>query len=714
MKKFILTIITISLAAVTLLAQSPLGFNYQAVIRDASGEILTNQTAGLKISILEDSITGETVYTETFNPETNEFGLVNVIIGNGDPVSGNFSNINWSTADYYLKVELDATGGTDYNEMGTTQLLSVPYANYAFSGNPGESAYDIWLSLGNEGTEEDFINSLTGPSGTSSWEDGDSLVTTSKRVGVGTTTPTGMLEVVSDGKNKEDEPLFEVKNSKGETVFAVYENSVKVYVDEDDSAAKSIGGFAVSGRTSTKEINDILVVTPEKTQVYFNDTANKSLGGFAVSGRTSSKGINDILNITNDQTTIYVNDNNAKSLGGFAVSGRTSTKGDADIFRVSTDLTQVFVGESSSKTLGGFAVSGRTSTKADGTYDVLTVRPERTDVYIKPDGSKIFPAGFNIFGLDNNLQSNELFSVSQAGTLINTELDIAPKLTTTESTNVTQVSAVAGGNITNDGGSEILERGIVYTTSGTPNLDMDFESMDPLVGGIVRNADGGLGAYTDTIPAAGNLQPGTTYFYRAYAINAETLTGYGETKQFTTDEPSMLTFTVWDINELQIDTATITLYPFGDIANPIQNPEGDYVFYVADGTHTFSVEATGYENIEMEEVSVLGETYRDVYLSPAVPKYTVIFEVTRNDGSIAEGFEVSLYNPGGYDNLQTTDATGIATFLEVPEGESYDVYIDKEGDSEYHSGIYSISNQSPYYDAASGDIIIPVQLSLSK
>lgn len=646
MKKVVLLIITVSLAMATVFAQNPMGFNYQAIIRNASGEVIANQTVGLKISILEGSITGEPAYSETFTPQTNQFGLVNLKISSGQPVSGNFTDINWSAADFYLKVELDLSGGSNYQEMGTTQLLSVPYANYAFS------------------------------SGSKSWEEIDNNVTTSKKVGIGTSTPIGMLEVVSDGTNNIDDPLFEVKNSQGETVFAVYENSVKIFVDEENEN-KSLGGFAVSGRTGSKEIKDIFVVTPEETHVYIDESQGKSLGGFAVSGRTSSKV-------------------------------------DANILRVTTDLTQVFINESSSKTLGGFAVSGRTSTKSDETYNVLTVRPERTDIYIKPDENKFFPDGFTISGLDTNYQANELFSVSQAGTLINTELAVAPKLTTSDAFNITQVSAEVGGSIIDNADSEIIERGIVYTTSGTPSLNIDFGNLDPSIGGIVSDSESDTGSFTINIPALGYLNPGTTYYYRAYAINNETLTGYGDIKQFTTAYPSMLTFLVFDTNEILIGSeATITLFPFGDITSPIQNQAGDSIFYVADGLHNFTIEAPGFEIIEMQEVSVSGETYWDVYLQPELPKYTVIFEVERSDSSPAEGFDVSMYGPI-FDNIQVTNASGIATFTEVPESQSYDVNIYKDGDLEYHMNQYDISEGSPYYDSGSGNIIIPVQLTLSK
>ncbi|MFO7863476.1 MAG: hypothetical protein R6U85_05715, partial [Salinivirgaceae bacterium] len=178
-------------------AQAPLGFNYQAALRNAEGEPIVNQTVGLRIGIVQESVSGTVVYSEEHQAETNAFGLVNLMIGTGDVQSGVFADIDWSQANYFIKIELDAENNGNYVTMGVSQLLSVPFANYAFSGNAGKSAYEVWLSLDNSGTEEDFINSLTGPSGTSSWTDGEEAVTTTKNVGIGTANPTSSLQIMA-------------------------------------------------------------------------------------------------------------------------------------------------------------------------------------------------------------------------------------------------------------------------------------------------------------------------------------------------------------------------------------------------------------------------------------------------------------------------------------------------------------------------------------
>ena len=183
MKKLILLLVAIATISLSSFGQAPEGFKYQAVIRDAGNTILNNQAVGMRMTIQQGSIGGTTVYQETFSPTTNAYGLVNLEIGSGTVVSGDFTTIDWANGPYFIETAVDVTGGTSYTEMGTSQLMSVPYALYAKTsgsstpgpqgpqgvqgpaGNDGQSAYEVWLGLGNIGTEADFINSLTGPQG---------------------------------------------------------------------------------------------------------------------------------------------------------------------------------------------------------------------------------------------------------------------------------------------------------------------------------------------------------------------------------------------------------------------------------------------------------------------------------------------------------------------------------------------------------------------
>ena len=112
-------------------AQSPESVKYQAVIRDGAGAILTNQTVGLRMTILQGSSTGAIVYQETFTQTSNAVGLVNLAIGQGTVASGSFSGIDWSAGPYYVETAMDVSGGTSYSLMGTSQLLSVPYSLHA-------------------------------------------------------------------------------------------------------------------------------------------------------------------------------------------------------------------------------------------------------------------------------------------------------------------------------------------------------------------------------------------------------------------------------------------------------------------------------------------------------------------------------------------------------------------------------------------------------
>jgi hypothetical protein len=112
-------------------AQTPNLISYQAVIRNASGALVSGKTVKARISILKDSANGTAVYTETHQVKTNTNGLMTLQIGGGTVVSGNFNTIDWGKTNYFTKQEIDPDGGTNYTLIGVSQMLSVPYALHA-------------------------------------------------------------------------------------------------------------------------------------------------------------------------------------------------------------------------------------------------------------------------------------------------------------------------------------------------------------------------------------------------------------------------------------------------------------------------------------------------------------------------------------------------------------------------------------------------------
>jgi len=112
-------------------AQSPEAFKYQAVARDAGGLVIDNQSVSFRISVLQSSVSGTNVYSETHTAMTNSFGLVNLDVGNGTIVSGDFASVNWGEDQHFLQIEMDANGGSNFQLMGTSQMMSVPYALHA-------------------------------------------------------------------------------------------------------------------------------------------------------------------------------------------------------------------------------------------------------------------------------------------------------------------------------------------------------------------------------------------------------------------------------------------------------------------------------------------------------------------------------------------------------------------------------------------------------
>lgn len=137
---------------VVMIGQAPASFKYQAVLRDARGNIKANTSTNIIISILSGSATGTVVYSETHSVSTDGYGLVNLEIGNGTATTGNMTAINWNTGIYFIKTTVDGI------DMGTSQLLSVPYSLYATTAGNGISTADATKLAGISAGAEVNVN----------------------------------------------------------------------------------------------------------------------------------------------------------------------------------------------------------------------------------------------------------------------------------------------------------------------------------------------------------------------------------------------------------------------------------------------------------------------------------------------------------------------------------------------------------------------------
>ncbi|MEQ8424351.1 MAG: hypothetical protein RIA63_06555, partial [Cyclobacteriaceae bacterium] len=255
MNKSLLKIVVLLLAVQTIcFSQSPNAFKYQAIVRSGNGLLLSNQAVSLRISILKTSVGGEIVYSETHSVTTTETGAVNLEIGKGIIVFGDFSAILWGNDSHFVKVEMDKNGGTAFEPIGISQLLSVPYSLY--SQRSGDDDWDnvnngITYLGGNVGIGKSVPNFKLDVNGTinatsliisgsplspAPWIGNSSMVYfNSGNVGIGTSTPTTKLEI--NGNN--DLNLLNLRNQNNSL-------GINAYVSSDTD----FHGSALIGRRS--------------------------------------------------------------------------------------------------------------------------------------------------------------------------------------------------------------------------------------------------------------------------------------------------------------------------------------------------------------------------------------------------------------------------------------------------------------------------------
>ena len=331
--KLLLSFLLITSYCLLCTAQVPQGLNYQALALDGSGDpIKKNNSLQVKIGILSDTITPVVVWEELHNPvKTNAYGVFNLVIGTGVRQSGSaltFTDIDWTATPLFLKIQIYYQSTWKY--MGSAQLWSVPYSMIA-------------------GDLEGAVKKIA---------------------------------VVGDNVES-DEALFEVKRKDGETMFAVYNHGVRVFMPLDTLSKGKKGGFAIGGFSKAKgTIQDYFVVNPDSIRAYIDtNPAKGTKGGFAIGGFSKAKaGNEEYLRVTRDSTRIYLNDTGSKARkGGFAIGGFDKSKSNIqDFLTVSSDSVRIFIEDNLTKARkGGFAIGGFDKTKG-GNASFFNVFPDST------------------------------------------------------------------------------------------------------------------------------------------------------------------------------------------------------------------------------------------------------------------------------------------------------------------------------------------------
>lgn len=348
------------------LSQAPEKMSYQAVIRNGSGQLLSNQAIAIRLSILQGSAAGPAVYSERLTGNTNANGLVTMEIGTGTVLSGTFSTIDWPTGSYYLKTETDPSGGTTYTITGTSQLLSVPYAMYAKSAGSSGGAFTIpYVNTVNNAST---LFSLTNDGDGTSLEGNNNSTTSSIAVVRGTvanTAPGGFssgVRGINNGTGGLGIGVWGSQNGSGWGVYGVTPNGLGVY---GNSSANGTGVYANSntgtGLTATSN-NGI----PASISILNNSNNNSVLNA-------SSVGNGTVVNVTTSGNGIGV----ASSTGaGIALRGTTTAQTSAGVLGSNTGNGEAVVGLTTSDIAGavvgrndggGYGVRGFISTSTAGT-----------------------------------------------------------------------------------------------------------------------------------------------------------------------------------------------------------------------------------------------------------------------------------------------------------------------------------------------------------
>jgi len=395
-----------------LVSQAPNLMSYQAVIWDASGNLVSEKMVNIKISILQGSVSGTSVYSETHKIQTNINGLVSLMIGGGTNTAGKIAEINWGGGSYFLKTETDPTGGGNFTITGTTQLVSVPYALIAGNiqtpnaGLPGqvlkldELGKPYWAGESFPTVNTISVNSIsttTAISGGNVSSDGGAAITTRGVVWSTNTNPTISLTT-------------KTSNGSGTGTFS------STLTGLTPNTTYYVRAYATNS-TGTGYWNEITFIT----------------GSIPPTVTTTS-----ISSIT---STTAISVGNVSADGGSAVTSRGL------VWSTSANPTISLTTKTSNGSGTGSFISSITGLSPNTTY------------YVRAYATNSAGTGYG----------NEITFKTSTSLVL-------PTVSTISASSITTTTAASGGNISSDGGSAVTSRGVVWSTSPSPTISLSTKT----------------------------------------------------------------------------------------------------------------------------------------------------------------------------------------------------------------------------------------------
>ena len=542
-------------------AQIPQGFDYQATVRDGSGNTITNSLVGFKFHILQGGANVSPSYSEIHYPSTGDLGTVHLTIGTGDVETGTFDEIDWSLGNYHLSVEVNT--GSGFVSMGTTQLMSVPFAMYALSSGDGSGGTDLpqgtndgdllqWDSSANTWTvsssswqaflpEVATINA-TNTTATSAivqgeiYSDGGAKITSKGVVWSENPDPTVALSTKTDegsGAAPYTSSLTNLvssktyyyrayaTNSKGTaygTTYVLY--TMNGVASLSTGSVSNIGAFSA---TSVVSISDDGGGVITSRGLCWSTSPNPTLENFFTEDGSGTGSFTSTMTGLSLATTYYVRSYAINAVGTYYGAQQTFTTRDG--------MASLSTGSVSS--IGAFSATSVVSISDDGGSAITSrglcwsTSPNPTlENSFTEDGSGTGSFTSTMTGLS---LATTYYVRSYAINAVGTYYGAQQTFTTRDG-----VASLSTGSpyyyelnqsrivvsIEDDGGSAITSRGLCWSTSPNPTLENSF-----------TEEGSGTGSFTSTMTG---LLLDNTYYVRSYAINAVG-TYYGNEVQYVND-----------------------------------------------------------------------------------------------------------------------------------------------------------------------------------